>query len=206
VRPGRFVLPLATIGLLALTGASGRADTQQTVDSQIPGLLVGVGPGQRSLTVAWDNALAQGCGAPTVTPSVVETGDSVSVVLTAQETALPPEDSCGGVGLMGTVTVPLTAPLGGRALEGLELRGGAFYRGGGAMMPSLVGLSPYDARLMLSPPPGEPAGASFADGPVGLVDHQTRHSQAGLASVVAQRPLAGKAIRRHMIVVLTVAP
>ncbi len=210
--PRSFALPLAAIGLLLVfTGGSSSADAPQTIDSQIPGLLIGVGPAQRTLTVGWNNDDVEGCGTPVVTPSVVETAGSVTVTLVAQDGVLPAGVACGGVGLAGTVTVALAAPLAGRSVEGLQVQGGAFdwygSGGGGSTMPDLVGLSPYDARLMLSPPPGTPTGRPFRNGPVGLVDHYASDLRAGaLASVVSQKPLPGKPIRRDMIVVLKVAP
>jgi len=201
-------LALAVIGLLGFIGASSNADAQQTVDSQIPGQLIGVGPDQRTLIVEWNNNDVQGCGTPVVTPTVVETAASVSVTLTAVDDALAPGTSCGGVGLVGTVTATLAAPLAGRTIEGLQIQGGAFdqFRTRTETMPDLVGLSPVDARLMLSLPPGVPKGQLFNDGPVGLVDHYVRQSHAGvLASVIAQQPKPGKPMRRGMIVILRVA-
>src|ERR1039458_8158142 len=206
MRLGRLVLPLATIGLVVLMGTASSAQSPATTDEQIQGWLIGVTPTQRSLTAGY---LSGGCGFSSVTPSVTETPVSVTVTLTAQSVVQPPGVACPANLLVESTTAALAAPLGGRAVYGLELQGGAF----GVLrlavaMPSLVGLSPYDARLMLTHPPGDLAGQPFGSaGPVGLVDHHTRHSRTGaLAMVIAQRPLAGKPMRRHMIVVLTVAP
>jgi len=207
MRLGRLVLPLATIGLVVLMGAASSAQSPATTDEPIQGWLIGVGPTQRSLAVAYRDG---GCGFSSVTPLVTETPVSVTVTLTAQSVVQPPGASCPAVAWDATLTVALAAPLGGRAVSGLELQGRAFGvppLPTGAM-PSLVGLSPYDARAMLTHPPGVPAGQPFAGGgPVGLVDHHTHRSKTGaLPMVIAQRPLTGKPIRRDMIVVLTVAP
>jgi hypothetical protein len=206
----RFALALATTGVLVLSGASsGGAQSPATTDQQIPGALIGVGPTQRTLIVEYTNEeLLQGCGVLGMTPSVTETADTVSVTLTAHVGVLAPGTFCGDSGHVWTATVPLSAPLGGRSVLGLGLQGAAFYSGAPPpTMPNLVGLSPRDARLLLSLPRGIPAGQPFGVGPVALVDHHTRHSTTGApALVVRQRPIAGTPIRRHMLVVLSVAP
>jgi hypothetical protein len=206
VKPRRRLLPFAT-GLLLLMAASSSADGTQTIDTPIPGLLIAVGPTQQTLTVAWNNARAQGCGSLVVAPSVVETATTVTVQLIAQVTQpVPAPETCAGDAEFGTLTATLASPLAGRAVNGLQLTGGALYSdyGPGATMPSLVGLSPYDARMMLSP---MPADKRVPWGPVGLVDHHSGHVPGGaLATVIAQRPVAGRLLPHRVIVVLTVAP
>jgi hypothetical protein len=211
MRLGRPLVALVlAAGLAAATAASSGA---QGTTTQVPieGLLLAVGPAGRSLTVAYTDAGAEGCGLFGVSPSVVETTASVSVTLTATVGVLPPGVACADdlVGLDQTVVIPLSAPLAGRAVEGLALQGGVFDWYGEVMaptLPSLLGLSPLDARLMLSPPPGTPAGEPFGFGPVAFVDHTARHAAArALATVVAQKPKPGTPLRRGMVVVLTLA-
>ena len=211
MRLGRFVVAiLSAAGLLAAAAASSGAQGT-TTQAPISGLLLAVGPAGRSLTVAYTDAGVQGCGLFGVSPSVVETAASVSVTLTATVGVLPPGVACADdlVGLGQTVVVTLSAPLAGRAVEGLTVQGGVFDWYGevaAPTIPNLVGLSPLDARLMLSPPPGTPAGEPFGFGPVALVDHTDRHAGARAhATVVAQKPEPGTPLRRGMIVVLTVA-
>jgi hypothetical protein len=208
MRLGRLVLALAMIGLVALMGtASSSAQGTVTVAEQAQGALVGVGPDQRTLIVAWTDQDFGGCGVFGVAGSAAETADSVSVTLVAQVGVDEPGSACGAPGQFGTVTVTLAAPLAGRAVKGLQLLGWAFSQYNntiaGFRMPKLAGLSPHDARFMLTLP-----SLPIGERPIGgLVDHHTHHSKTGaLAMVVAQRPLAGKLIRRHTIVVLTVAP
>jgi hypothetical protein len=209
VRLGRlFVALLLAAGLSGAAAASSGAQGA-TTQEPISGQLLAVGPAGRSLTVAYPGAAMQGCGLFGVAPGVVETAASVTVTLTATVGVLPPGVECADGLVGGTVVVPLAAPLAGRAVEGLALQGGAFdFYGGsvGPTIPSLVGLSPLDARLMLSPPPGALAGEPFGFGPVALVDHTARHAGArALATVVAQKPAPGTPLRRGLIVVLTVA-
>jgi hypothetical protein len=209
VRLRRLGPAFATVGLLAVAGLSSGAQGATTAQEPISGLLLAVGPAGRSLTVAYTDAGIGGCGLLGVTPAVVETATSVSVTLTATVGVLQPGVECADDLVFGTVVVPLAAPLAGRAVEGLELQGGVFdwYGGNGRpTVPSLVGLSPLDARLMLSPPPGISTGESFAFGPVALVDHTARHASARvLATVTAQKPAPGAPLRRGLVVVLTVA-
>lgn len=211
MRLGRLVVALlSAAGLLAAAAAPGGAQGT-TTQAPISGLLLAVGPAGRSLTVAYTDAGVQGCGLYGVSPSVVETAASVSVTLTATVGVLPPGVACADdlVGLGQTVVVPLSAPLAGRAVDGLVLQGGVFDWYGevsAPTIPSLVGLSPLDARLMLSPPPGVAPGEPFGFGPVALVDHNARHAGArAFATVIAQKPAPGTAIHRGMLVVLTVA-
>jgi hypothetical protein len=211
VRLGRSVVALlSAAGLLAAAAASSVAQGT-TTQAPISGLLLAVGPAGRSLTVAYTDADVHGCGLFGVSPTVVETAASVTVTLTATVGVLPPGVACAAdlVGIGQTVVVPLSAPLAGRAVEGLALQGGVFDWYGevaAPTIPSLVGLSPLDARLMLSPPPGVAPGEPFGFGPVALVDHSARHAGArALPTVVAQKPAPGTPIRRGMIVVLTVA-
>jgi hypothetical protein len=209
VRLGRLFVALLTAGLLSAAAASSSAQGTTTTQEPIGGLLLAVGPAGRSLTVSYTDAGIQGCGLFGVAPAVAETAASVSVTLTATVGVLPPGVSCADDLVGGTVVVPLAAPLAGRAVDGLALQGGAFDWYGevaAPTIPSLVGLSPLDARLMLSPPPGTPGGEPFGFGPVALVDHTARHAGArALATVVAQKPAPGTPLRRGMIVVLTVA-
>jgi hypothetical protein len=200
--PARRLTILLATGvalILALAATAAVGATSSSMTEQITGTLTGVGTGQRSLDVYYDNAHIGGCGISSVTPAVTETNTSVQVTLTAQVNTLPPDVSCPAVLIGQAITVPLSRPLGGRDVEGLTIRGGvlALTTIGPRRMPSLVGLSPRDARLMLSagPPPL-----------VGLVTHNVRSSGAGLARVIAQRPAAGSALpARGGIVILTVA-
>ena len=166
-----------------------------TLTEPIAGTLVGVGSDQRSLVVSYDNAHITGCGIVSVTPTVTETSTSVGVLLTAQVGVLPPDTACPAILIASTITVPLSKPLAGRDVEGLALRAGGL----GLIprrMPSLVGLSSRDARLMLTagPPPV-----------IGVVDHYVERA-GGRARVISQRPRPGSTLaRRHSIVSLTVA-
>lgn len=205
----RVVLLLAMGVVLALTSALSSAQSPATTDQPIQGLLIGTGPKQKTLLAQYNNSTVVGCGILGVTPSVTETTASVSVSLIAHVGVLPPGEGCADSLVSGTVAIPLPAPLDGRTVNGLQIQGGAFalFPGLRMPMPNLIGLSPHDALLMLSPPPGVPPGQPFVGGPVGLVEHHTHHSHpATLASVVAQRPAAGDAMHRHMTVVLTIAP
>jgi len=184
--------------ILTLVASAAVGATSSTMSEQITGTLTGVGAGQRSLEIYYDNTHVSGCGISSVTPSVTETSTSVDVTLTAQVGTLPPDVACPAVIISHSITVSLSHSLGGRDVEGLTIRGGVLaLTVGPRRMPSLVGLSPRDARLMLStgPPPL-----------VGLVTHDVRSSGAGLARVIAQRPRAGAALpTRGGIVTLTVA-
>jgi hypothetical protein len=175
-----------------------------TLQEQIPGVLVGVGPTQQSLIVEFSNAHISGCGILSVTPSVVETSGSVAVSLEATEDVLAPGEACPLALVEATVTVPLSAPLDGRAVTGIHVGSGALGPGS-AGLASLVGLSPRDARLMLTPP-GD--GVPPNQHPFGLIVHHTHHAGAGpLPRVIAQQPAAGKPLHgQHAIVILTVAP
>ncbi|HEY6476079.1 MAG TPA: PASTA domain-containing protein [Polyangia bacterium] len=200
--PARRLMILLATGaalILALAATAAVGATSSAMTEQISGTLTSVGSGQRSLDVYYDNAHIGGCGISAVTPTVTETSTSVEVTLTAQVNTLPPDVACPAVLIGQALTVPLSHPLGGRDVEGLTIRGGALALTTiePRRMPSLVGLSPRDARLMLSagPPPL-----------VGLVTHNVRSSGTGLARVISQRPAAGSALpTRGGIVVLTVA-
>ena len=200
-------------GLLALLGTSS-AQGDATVSGPLSGSLLSVGPNQRSLIVGWEDSQGPGCGIETdsVSASATETAASVSVTVAAQWIVDPPGVACPLSLDVGTVTVALASPLDGRRVDGLTIQGQGFavqWRRQPPPMPNLVGLSPLDARLMMTNPVGVVHGETFSGvGPVGLVDHHTHHSRTGgaFAMVVAQRPLAGKPIRSHMTVVLTVAP
>jgi hypothetical protein len=209
VRLARRIL-LLSAGAVVLVGATS-AQGDATVSGPLHGNLLGVGPDQGSLIVGWDESDAPGCGVVngSVTPSVIETAESVTVTLTAEAYANPPNTVCPLPAGFGTITVALAAPLGGREITGLGIQGGGYGQGSAPpiRIPNLVGLSPVDSRLMMSSPRGIPAGQSFSGvGPVGLVDHHTHVSRGALAMVVAQRPRVGEPIRRHITVVLTVAP
>ncbi|HLW95785.1 MAG TPA: PASTA domain-containing protein [Solirubrobacteraceae bacterium] len=200
--PARRLITLLASGaalVLALSATVAVGATSATMTEQVTGTLTGVGAGQRSLDVVYDNAHVVGCGISAVTPTVTETNTSVDVTLTAQVNTLPPDVACPAVLIRQAITVPLSHPLGGRHVEGLTIRGGALALTTiePRRMPSLVGLSPRDARLMLSagPPPL-----------LGLVTHDVRGSGAGLARVISQRPAAGSAFPASGgIVILTVA-
>lgn len=190
------IAALAAAALLGLGPALSSASPTDTVSQQIPGVLIGVGANQSSLLVRYNNSAIPDCGTIVgMEPSVTATATSVTVTLTAEvsgENSLYP---CAGVGLGYIGAVPLPGPLDGRAINGLQLVGGAFQSGSG-MMPSLVGLAPSQARLLLTYP-GNPL--------VGLVDHRLHdRTSTTRPTVIAQRPAAGKPIRRGTIVVLTI--
>jgi hypothetical protein len=198
----RCVLVAATAGLLALLGASG-AHGDATTTGTLHGFLLGVGPGQRSLMVGWDDSRGPGCGvlSGSVTASASETSESVTVTVTAQGIVLSPGEACPSVLEVGRVNVALASPLHGRDVMGLTIQGQGFEPNLGEIvqtrLPNLVGLSPLDARLMMT----------SGVGTVGLVDRHTHRSRSGaLAMVVGERPQPGTPIRRHMVVVLSVAP
>jgi len=206
MRLGRLVLLLVVAGLLILTRPPGSsAQNATTISAQAHGTLIGVGPGQRRLIVEWTNTGLPGCGVYGVTSSTTATSTSVTVTLTAQVDVLAPGTPCGGVGQFGSVTETLAAPLGGRAINGVQLLGGAFLlpRQGALTMPDLVGLSPNDARIMVTQP-DIPA----RDRVIARVVIHRRHAKTTrrLARVIAQRPAADKPIRPNTTVVLTVAP
>ena len=163
----------------------------------VQGTVVGVGAHQRSLFVTYSNMTLPGCDQIlSLAPSVVESNASVSVTLMAEVSQ--GLSDCQGVA--GTVTVPLSKPLAGRAIEGLQILGGAFdavptHLGDRAHMPSVVGLNPRDARLLLTNH-GEPSIG-------GLVAHRSRQ-HAALPTVIAQRPAAGDVLSTNTVVVLTV--
>jgi hypothetical protein len=208
VRLGRLVVALLSAAGLLAAGAASSGAQGATAQEPISGMLLAVGPSGRFLLVAYPGAADQGCGLFGVAPEVAETAASVTVTLTATVGVLPPGVACADGLIGGTLVVPLAAPLAGREVEGLALQGAVFdsFSGGGPTIPSLVGLSPLDARLMLSPPPGVTPGEPFGFGPVALVDRNARHAGArALATVVAQKPAPGTAIHRGMLVVLTVA-
>ena len=100
-----------------------------------------------------------------------------------------------------TVTVPLAAPLEGRAIEGLRLQGGGcsvlpFETASHPVaMPDLLGLSPRDARLLFTAPTPTVGG---------FVDHRLHRGTNLRARVIAQRPAAGKPCREGRIVAVTV--
>jgi hypothetical protein len=190
----------ALLGVLVLEAASSSALDAQTASIQVPGTLVGIGPQQRSLIVTYTNGSLPDCDQIlSLTPSVVETTSTVSVTLSAGF-SVPGEGALNACPLVfGTVTVPLSAPLAGRAINGLQLVGGAFQavHEVGPGMPDLVGLAPRDARLLLTNP-GTPIVG-------GLVDHRVRARDGSqLPTVIAQRPAAGKPFGPHTFVVLTV--
>jgi len=192
-----ILLPsLAVAALLALGTGLSSATAIDTVSQQIPGVLIGVGANQRSLLVGYTNSTIPGCGTIVgMEPSITETATSVTVTLTAEVSGEEFQYGCAGVGLIYTGAVPLPGPLAGRAINGLRLVGGAFQSGSGEMS-SLVGLAPSDARLLLTSP-----GSPF----VGLVDHRLHGRRSNRPpTVIAQRPAAGKPIRRGTIVVLTI--
>ena len=202
MRTPRFVLAVATAGLLALAGATG-AQGDATLSGTLHGFLLGVGPGQRSLVLGWDDSQGPGCGivGGSVTAAASETAESVTVTVTGQGFVVPPGAACASVLEVGSVKVALVSPLDGREVIGLTIHGqGVEPVFGGVptvQMPNLVGLSPLDARLMMT----------SRGGLVGLVDRHTHRSRNGaLAMVVAQRPGPGAPIRRHMVIVVTVAP
>ena len=197
----RLTILLATGAalVLALAASAAVGATSSTMSEQITGTLTGVGTGQRSLDVYYDNAHIGGCGISSVTPAVTETSTSVEVTLMAQVNILPADVACPAVLIGQAITVPLSHPLGGRDVEGLTIRGGVLVLPsiGPRRMSSLVGLSPRDARLMLSAGP-RPL--------VGLVTHNVHSSGGGLARVIAQRPAAGSALpARGGLVILRVA-
>lgn len=211
MRLGRLLLAVAFATAVASGFASTAAEGDTTLQEQILGVLVGVGPNQRSLIVEYFNANNSGCGIDGVTPTVVETERSVAVSLAAAEEVLPPGAGCAAavVGTSSPLTVPLSAPLDGRAVTGLRVLGGALAPPGmagvaGPSVPGLVGLSPLDARLILTPSPDVPGNQH----PFAVIVRHTHHAGVGpLPRVISQRPAAGKPLHgQHMTVTLTVAP
>ncbi|HEX4034700.1 MAG TPA: PASTA domain-containing protein [Solirubrobacteraceae bacterium] len=185
--------------IIALAAGAAVGAAPATVTEQVIGTLTGVGKNQRSLEIYYDNTHVTGCGIVSVTPTVSETSASVDVTLSAQVNTLPPDVACPAIVIGHAITVTLAQPLGGRDIDGLAVRGGALTLTtvGPRQMPSLVGLSPHDARLMLSsgPPPL-----------VGLVTHAVAGRGRGLARVTAQHPRAGAALpTRGSTVTLMVA-
>jgi len=197
---------LATLAAVfaGLTLAASSGADSATTSQQIPGVLIGLGAAQRSLQVEYTNLQVPLCDTiVAVAPTVDETPASVTVTLTEQ-LAPPntPNITCAAIELIYSTTVALPDPLNGRQILGLQLRGGGLFNDlSHGDMPNVVGMSPYDARLMLSPPSG---GGSI----IGLLDRHTRHPHnAALPTVVAQRPASGTRITPgHTIVVLNVAP
>jgi hypothetical protein len=180
--------------ILALAGGE-TVGAATTLSEPITGALVAVGSDQRSVEVRYDNAQISGCGILSVTPAVTETQTTVAVALTAQVGVLPPDTACAAILISATISVPLSKPLAGRAVEGLALHPDGFGLVPGRM-PNLVGLSPRDARLMLSS--GPPSS-------VGLVDHYVARA-GGPARVISQRPRGGAPRPHpHGVVTLTIA-
>ena len=201
VRNGRLLLAVAFAAAVTCGVVSSVAEGDATLQESIQGLLVGVGPTQTSLTVEYSNAHISGCVILSLTPSVVETADSVAVSLEATEDT--PTFACAADLRFGTITVPLAAPLDGRAVTGIQVRGGA-VQPIAAALPSLAGLSPLDARLMLTPAADVPANQH----PFGLIVRHTHHAGTGpLPRVIAQRPAAGtKLLPEPVLIIVTVAP
>jgi hypothetical protein len=209
------------IGLAAFPGAA--VSDPATLSFTWPGTLIGVGPHERSLLVHWvgDSGCAPAAPAPTVTAQAVEGPNSVAVTVTvtfALTEPPPPTNLCAGVGLSGTAVATLNTPLAGRTVTGVAIQNGGiqatFVVGpGSAMMPNLVGLSPHQARLMMSNWPGSPPGS---EGLGGVVARRI-HRREALPVVVAQKPQAGMPLwradpipeshshHRPTVVVLTVA-
>ncbi|HLW94186.1 MAG TPA: hypothetical protein VKS25_02300 [Solirubrobacteraceae bacterium] len=208
MRLGRLLLA-GTVAIAAACGVSSAADGDTTLQQPLQGVLVGVGPTQQSLIVQYNNEDVAGCGILGVTPTVVEGTDSVQVSLEATVDVQPSAVACATVLVVATISVPLPAALDGRAVTGIQVLGGALAApaipaapgAAGPGMPSLVGLSPHDARLMLTP-------ARALPHPYELVVHRTHRAGAGaLPRVIAQSPMAGSQLRRQpTVVVVTVAP
>jgi hypothetical protein len=206
VRRGLLILSLALAAVVVSASASTGALADTVSYQAVPGQLLGVGPGQRSLQVAARTEWG-GCESLAgVEPTVSETATSVTVTLAEEvsEPTLSPGVACPAIAIIETtpVTVPLAAPLAGRAIEGLQLEGAGcsvlpFETASHPVtMPDLVGLSPRDARLLFTAP--TPAVA-------GLVAHRVHRGNHSRPVVVAQRPAAGTACRRAAIVRLTLA-
>src|SRR5665213_1927666 len=94
VRLGRLLLAVAVAAAVTCGVVSSVAEGDATLQEPIQGVLVGVGPTQQSLIVEFSNAHMSGCGILSVTPTVVETADSVAVSLEATEDVSPPGASC----------------------------------------------------------------------------------------------------------------
>jgi hypothetical protein len=213
MRKSPLLTVAVAVALLMLGIGSGSALGDGIEYKQIPGQLASVGANPHSLVVKYSPSVPytsttfpfSDCGNVVgVQPSVTETATSVTVTLTAEVTE-EMNGICALPGLTSTVAIPLPGPLAGRTINGLHVEGGAYGQsqpssgplpsGSSPSTPSLVGLSPRDARLLLSNP-GKPR--------VELVIHRTHRRSGNLPTVVAQRPAAGKPMRHGTLVVLTV--
>jgi hypothetical protein len=142
--------------------------------------LVQVGPHERSLEIIQDRGACE-----SLTESVFQESSFVRITITATRLALPPGSACPAILYIGRYAVPLSRPLAGRHIEGAERpsRGQGPYsptKNGSSypVVPRLIGLSPPDARYVLSG-----LGLHAVVRVVGQVP--------GLARVVSEVPVAG---------------
>ena len=137
-----------TAGFLAAApGSAAQAESLAKWD------IAGVSANGRAVDVYY---LGGGCGPGSVRTSVVETTTSVTLQVFASPSPPPPGGSCPPSVARKLASVPLAAPLGGRAIKGrafpvpfdvidyLPNSAVAYVR-----VPRLVGMSPWEAKRAL---------------------------------------------------------
>lgn len=168
----RVALALLVAGLAAaLAPPAGAAS--QTV--RVPWMLIGTGPGARSLIVRYEHG---GCEAP-VHATVAGTPTAIRVRLSRVEPlGGPPRPICAQVIQILTMKVHLRHPVGGRRIRGGTPGAALPVPSGARTVPRVLGLAPPDARSALA---ANGLGSAAS----------TRKRDVRLPQVVAQSPRAG---------------
>ncbi|HMD51975.1 MAG TPA: hypothetical protein VKG62_04615 [Solirubrobacteraceae bacterium] len=192
---GVVVLAVACTALVSLPGWSPAASATGMSASE-PGTeavewaVTAVGPRERSLIVVYEYG---GCEGPALETTVHETPTTVSIRVQKKEE--PPEQPgvvCPAIARIGQWNVPLSLPLGGRAISGVPSPSRVPVPPDVGYAPRFIGFSPQDARNALS-----------LWGLHGQI--RAAGTARGLRRVVAQHPAPGSPLSRNETIQLRVA-